>query len=369
MNHPVHRHLWLAFSLLMVAAALALSAGCGDETVGTPVVAPKGKGVIKIKQDEKGKYVEKNGKRVSPSYVTVHPAIYSADGESNAYVARDKKNRRIVVLNDKPIGKPCAWTSRLTYDADKMLVYAAIVDGAAVVLRNGERVGGKYASTSEPALGPDGKSILFTAERDNKYFIVKDGKEQPAKFARVWSPAFSADGKSVIYQAEQDGKAYVVKDDTPLGGGYVRIEEWAFSPDGSSFAFIGYTGSKFVLVRDGAEVGEQYEGDIARGLTFASDGASAAFLLGEANEWSVMRDGQRTGKPVPGSDAGPLVLGPDSNTLFWTRDSRGWTIYKNGERIQGSYSRISLVKNDMANGQVMLSVVKGTRRSQLSVPW
>jgi Tol biopolymer transport system component len=112
---------------------------------------------------------------------------------------------------------------------------------------------------SDPALAPDGKSVVYVAEVDGQYdlFLLRVGGRNPTPLtadSRVddWQPVFSPDGERIAFRSEREGGGIFLMD--PTGESVRRVSDFgfdpSFSPDGREIA-VGTVGFQFPMERSG----------------------------------------------------------------------------------------------------------------------
>ena len=150
--------------------------------------------------------------------------------------------------------------------------------------------------TTDPALSPDGKLVVYTSDRagaDNLDLWVQqiDGGA-PLRLtsdpADEHEPSFSPDGTRIVFRSERDGGGVYVM---PALGGEPRLiaregRQPRFSPDGSRIAYVtgrgtsrgGATeGSLFVVPSSGGTAQKLVSGDV--GAAFPVWSPDGAFIL------------------------------------------------------------------------------------------
>jgi Tol biopolymer transport system component len=159
---------------------------------------------------------------------------------------------------------------------------------------------------SDPALAPDGKSVVYVAEVNGQYdlFLLRVGGRNPAPLTPDspvddWQPVFSPDGERIAFRSEREGGGIFLMD--PTGESVRRVSDFgfdpSFSPDGREIA-VGTVGFQFPMERSGR--GSLWAIDIATGrkreVARPSDAVQPAWSPHGTRiaYWGLLRDsGQR----------------------------------------------------------------------------
>jgi WD40 repeat protein len=376
MNRPVHRCLWFAFSSLMVAAALALSAGCGESEERAVNITEDGKGSTSILNDGEKEALYKDGKRVSEKHGRVHSPHITSDG-GLIYITTDtpddgpKRPVWRVVKNGKPVGKTFERVAGLTEGAGGQPAYAGRANGTWSVYEGDRRVGDRYEAVTPPAVSPDKSSVAFAAEKDGKSFIVKDGTRQTGDYNYVWKPRYGKNDKSLAYVAATDKGCAVFRDGKQLSPTYTRICSWAFGPDGNKLAAVVHQDATFFLVIDGTETGKRFPRLQAFGTpVFSPDGSTVAFAAGKNGNWFVAKGGEQAGGTFPAEAVGEMIFDTKGGSLAWAVKQDGqWSVMKDGRRVSKLYTTVSGLRNSADGASFTFKALRGRRVSQVEVPW
>jgi len=124
---------------------------------------------------------------------------------------------------------------------------------------------------SDPALAPDGKSVVYVAEVDGQYdlFLLRVGGRNPTPLTPDspvddWQPTLSPDGERIAFRSERDGGGIFLMDLT--GESVRRVSDFgfdpSFSPDGREIV-VGTVGFQFPMERSGR--GALWAIDVASG--------------------------------------------------------------------------------------------------------
>ena len=124
---------------------------------------------------------------------------------------------------------------------------------------------------SEPALSPDGKSVVYVAEVAGQYdlFLLRIGGRNPVSLTAdspvdERQPVFSPDGEKIAFRSEREGGGIFLMD--PTGESVRRVSDFgfdpSFSPDGGEIA-VGTVGFQFPMDRSGR--GELWAIDVRTG--------------------------------------------------------------------------------------------------------
>lgn len=109
-------------------------------------------------------------------------------------------------------------------------------------------------SNSDPAVSPDGQTIVFVSDRTGKYQLWRmsaDGHDQVALTEipnEVVHPAFSPDGRRIYFSVSDAGQCHIWQ--IPSEGGApsqvldADVYRWAISPDGLSVAYSSFDARK-----------------------------------------------------------------------------------------------------------------------------
>jgi hypothetical protein len=190
-----------------------------------------------------------------PKYDAVGDAVYSADGQHLAYLA--KKGRTPGVVE--------GGTWRVVEDGVEGL------EGA---------MGPAWNIAPAPNLSADGRRVAFPAERDGKpladlvegvkWVEVVDGVAGP-EYDEVGDAVFSPDGKRVAYSPKKGEKWLIVLDGVEEAR-YDVVGDAVFSPDSRHVAYTAnHSKRRVVVVEDGVE-GPEYDLVVRDGPNFLADG-------------------------------------------------------------------------------------------------
>jgi Tol biopolymer transport system component len=207
---------------------------------------------------------------------------------------------------------------------------------------------------SDPALSPDGKSVVYVAELNgqNDLFLLRIGGRNPVALTADspvddWQPAFSPDGERVAFRSERDGGGIFLMDAT--GESVRRLSDFgfdpSFSPDGREIV-VGSVGFQFPMERTGrgalwaidVQSGQKREvarPDDAAQPCWSPHGTRIAYWglrkdSGQRDLWTVAADGSGlAGGGVAVTNDPPLdwspVWAPDGRHLYFA-SNRGGTM-------------------------------------------
>ena len=158
--------------------------------------------------------------------------------------------------NKEPGSSGIAWTP------DGKLIYT-VISGNDVSLWQSDADGGNARSitpsmhvAAQPAVSPDGQTILFVSNKDGGLHIwranIDGSNERPITSGETdFQPAVTADSKSVIYGTIHQGSSALVK--IPIEGGAPTVlaprteGDFSLSPDGKRLAIIVISGTSTQL--------------------------------------------------------------------------------------------------------------------------
>jgi eukaryotic-like serine/threonine-protein kinase len=159
---------------------------------------------------------------------------------------------------------------------------------------------------SDPALAPDGKSVVYVAEANGQYdlFLLRVGGRNPTPLTADspvddWQPVFSPDGERIAFRSEREGGGIFLMD--PTGESVRRVSDFgfdpSFSPDGREIV-VGTVGFQFPMERSGR--GSLWAVDVGNGgkreIVHPSDAVQPAWSPHGKRiaYWGLRRDsGQR----------------------------------------------------------------------------
>jgi Tol biopolymer transport system component len=195
---------------------------------------------------------------------------------------------------------------------------------------------------ANPALSPDGKSVVYQAEVNGQFdlFLLRIGGRIPVPLTPDspvddWQPAFSPDGEQVAFRSEREGGGIFLM--SPSGESVRRLSDFGFDPCFSSDGrevVVGSVGSQ--LPTDRAGRGELWAIEVASGrkrqITRPADaiqprvsphGTRIAYWglradSGQRDVWTVAADGSE-------SESGGVAVTEDAPfdwSPAWAPDGR-----------------------------------------------
>ena len=224
-----------------------------------------------------------------PAHDQVASVIFSADGESWAYIAWNETTGRSCVVLDGESGPEykAVFSEGLMITDDKQLSYAAMRGSKFLVVTNGQ-VGPEYDRIYEVDFSPNGKRTAYSAQKDGKLLLVADNKVEPGHegFGEF---VFSPNSQRLAYLIHKGEKSSVMVDNEP-GRFHDGVGDITFSPDSSTVAYVAQKRKRRLVVE---------------GLRLT---------LEEHNPWSLVVDG-RSGPDH--DDIRHVVFSPDSSRLVY----------------------------------------------------
>jgi eukaryotic-like serine/threonine-protein kinase len=187
------------------------------------------------------------------------------------------------------------------------------------------RVTSDAGLTTDPALSPDGKLVVYASDRaggDNlDLWVQQIGGGAPLRLtsdpANEYEPSFSPDGTRIVFRSERDGGGLYAM---PALGGEPRLiakggQQPRFSPDGTRIAYVKSLGSGQSGITEGELFVVPSTGGTARKLVsqevgaaspvWSPDGAFILFARGKyrIEDWGIVRSDRAEG----GADKKDLV--------------------------------------------------------------
>jgi len=222
--------------------------------------------------------------------------LFSPDSQRTAYVARDAKERFVVVDGHH-----------------QLVVYDEV-------------------PTDSLAFSPDSKHYVFAARRGEYWMVVVNGQEGEA-YTQVGPPVFSPDSQRLAYWAlKPSGVWVVVADGQEDARTYVQQHAglW-FSPDSKRLGVIGNRNGRWQVIIDGqVETGHDALGQDS--LVFSPDSKHVAYAVQDNNQWRVLIDGEPvTEREYDALLTGSLVFSKDSLRFAYAASRQGlWFVVEDG---------------------------------------
>jgi DNA-binding beta-propeller fold protein YncE len=302
----------------------------------SPAYTPDGRLVYIAKKGDKAVVVVDGKEQQAYDKIGQAIPIFSEDGRSIAYSARNMGSPEVVILNGKagpgfdyipPMSLVFSHDGRLAYGAryDNQM-WSVVVDG---------KLGRQYDQVDKIVFSPKGDHFAYNAQRGSKWYLVVDGREVvDGELLSKGFAVFSPDGTRIAHAIRQNGKWKVIvvaTDDSSQqsGNSVVTIgEEYnsepaliTFSPDSLQIAFVASSDKKQSVILNGKS-GPEF--DVVKKPTFSPDSQRFAYEATHVDSegtqgkgWLVMVDGQ----PQPQFDGlipGSTTFSADSKHLIYT---------------------------------------------------
>jgi len=247
--------------------------------------------------------------------------------------------------------------SVLTRTLVTALALAAVQPGARFDLDTPRTV----VRVGNPAIAPDGRSVVITVSRANLAENRYDGelvqvdiatKDQRVLSRRrgVSSPRWSPDGNTLAFLANVDGHSQIFV--LPMSGGEARqvtssptgIQTYSWRPDGGAFAY--------------AALDEQPKGEGLERFNRSFEIQHNSFLETEApmpsHLWVVPNDGGEARRLTSGSWSLPVTYPPGSPppAPSWTPDGRTIAIERRPTAYPGDFDGNTIQLVDVATGRM-----------------
>jgi hypothetical protein len=188
-----------------------------------------------LARDPDGWFAVVDGERRA-SHDAVFGLAFAPDGETPAFVARDRGLERLIAGEDEGPPLDLILPETLIFDPDTgEPVYGAAIGEAAFIVRNGE-VGPPFDRVGIPEFAP-GDRLVYTAEIGDRGILVIGG-EVIDEFVWAGSPAFSPDGARMAYIVRQGDRMQVIVDSDLFAYDVVVPGSLVFSEDGAHWACL-----------------------------------------------------------------------------------------------------------------------------------
>jgi len=219
----------------------------------------------------------------------------------------------------------------------------------------------KVVRVGNPAIAPDGHSVVITVSRANLAENRSDAelvqvdiatKEQRVLSRRrgVGSPTWSPDGSMLAFLASTDGRSQIFV--LPMSGGEARqvtssptgIQTYSWRPDGGAFAY--------------AALDEQPKGEGLERFNRSFEIQHNSFLETQApmpsHLWVVASDGGEARRLTSGSWSLPVTYPPGSPppAPSWTPDGRTIAIERRPTAYPGDFDGNTIQLVDVATGRM-----------------
>jgi len=247
--------------------------------------------------------------------------------------------------------------SVLTRTIVMALAFLAAQPGARFTLDTPREV----VRVGNPAIAPDGRSVVITVSRANRSANRYDAelvqvdiatKEQRVLSRRrgVGSPTWSPDGSMLAFLASVDGRSQIFV--LPMAGGEARqvtssptgIQTFSWRPDGDAFAY--------------AALDEQPTGEGLERFNRSFEIQHNSFLETQApmpsHLWVVPSDGGEARRLTSGSWSLPVTYPPGSPppAPSWTPDGRTIAIERRPTAYPGDFDGNTIQLVDVATGRM-----------------
>lgn len=140
------------------------------------------------------------------------------------------------MLNPRP---ECDEADLMEFPADETLVVATVRSDSRAQLLAGKDWGERFDNIHSFFRSPDGKNYAYVAVVGNRALVVKDRERVTGKYNAVGCPILSPDGKNLAYVVHMGGELNVSK----VIAGTAESEEFdsvqlhTFTPDGKKVVF------------------------------------------------------------------------------------------------------------------------------------
>ena len=289
----------------------------------TPVIfSPDSKRTAFIAREGKQRFVVVDAERQLVVYDEIPPEMitFSPDSRHIAFVAR-RGNAWFVVVNNQegeaysmachPVFSPDS--QRLAYWVQKASgQWVVVVDGQEDMLAHGDAPGGLTFS-------PDSSKLTAVVKRNKRWHVVINSRFEPGYEAiGPDGVVFSPDASHLAYTVKHEGIWRVVLNGKLLAGQFDAIMPCSlmFSPDSGRLAYAAQVPGGWSMIVD--EVPHQtYSWIYAQSMRFSPNSNRFAYVAGTSSGKAVVVvDGQRWGVCHGVED---IAFSPDSYSVVWVQ--------------------------------------------------